>query len=59
MQVDNLYLYDGVLVVRTGRTALRILKSGKKDELIEITPSDQMIGSWKKWVRESELYTVQ
>lgn len=54
----NVFVYEDVAVVLTGRTAGRSLRSQKIDTLLEITPQDQEQGSWKKWVREVELFTI-
>lgn len=53
------YVFDNAEVQMTGRTAKKKLKSGKIDELYEITPLDPAIGTWKKWVREAELFEVE
>lgn len=53
------YVYDNVEVVKTGRTAKKALRSGKVDELFEVTPVEAFDGTWKKWVREGELFEVQ
>lgn len=53
------YVHDNTEVVKTGKTAERTLKSGKVDQLIEVTPSDKMTGTWKKWVRIQELFIVK
>lgn len=53
------YIYDSVEVQLTGRVAQRKLSSGKIDELVEITPVDEIVGKWKKWVREVDLYEVK
>lgn len=53
------YVFDNVEIKKTGRTAKRALKSGKVDELLEITPVDENIGKWKKWVRDAELFEVK
>lgn len=53
------YVYDNVEVVKTGRSAQKPLRSGKVDELFEITPVEHIDGTWKKWVREIELFEVQ
>lgn len=58
MTVTPTYVYDNVEVTKTSRTATRNLPSGKIDTLIEITPNDQSIGTWKKWVREVDLFVV-
>jgi hypothetical protein len=52
------YVYDSVEVVKTSRTASKNLSSGKKDLLIEITPAASTTGTWKKWVREIDLYEI-
>ncbi len=52
------YVYENVEVKKTGRTAQKKLKSGSIDQLVEIAPIDTVIGSWKKWVREAELFEV-
>ena len=53
------WVHDGVEVVKTGRIAQNTTRSGKPLELVEVTPLDQrMVGTWKKWVKESELYEV-
>lgn len=53
------YVYDNVEVIKTGRTAKKALRSGKVDELFEVTPVESFDGVWKKWVRDSELFEVQ
>lgn len=52
------YVHDNIEVKKTGKTATKTLSSGKKDTLFEITPIHTMNGSWKKWVRDAELYEV-
>lgn len=52
------YVYDNVEVKKTGREAKKTLKSGSVDQLVEITPVDSIVGSWKKWVRNAELFEV-
>lgn len=55
---DKTYVYDNVEVRKTGRIAQKQLKSGTMDQLVEITPVDTVVGVWKKWVREAELFEV-
>ena len=55
---EQTYVYDNTEVRKTGRVAIKELKSGKVDQLVEITPSDPIIGAWKKWVREADLFEV-
>jgi hypothetical protein len=57
--VQKTYLLDDVEVVLTGRIARRELKNNKIDERLEIQPADAINGSWKKWVRRAELYTIR
>jgi hypothetical protein len=57
------YVHDGVEVMLTGRIATKELKARRNqesttDELVEITPKDDETGSWKKFVRMKELYTL-
>ena len=52
------YVLENVEVQKTGRTATKTLKSGKEDKLVEVTPLDEAVGKWKKWVREAELFEV-
>ena len=63
--MDDTYLYDGTVVVKTGRmakkeatTSARRTRVAQSDELYEITPLDKEEGSWKKWVRLNELYII-
>ena len=62
MELSTLYVYEGVEVRKTGRTAVKQLRrpSNRQTEmvLIEITPCDG-INVWHKWVREEDLYTIQ
>ena len=53
-------MYDGVEVTKTGRIAQKTIGRGDRVyELIEVTPVDRrMVGEWKKWVKDSELYKV-
>jgi len=53
------YVYDSVEVVCTGRTAKRKLKNHKTDEKLEIEPAKSSEGTWKKWVRQAELYEIE
>jgi len=53
------YVFDNIEVRKTSRVAYNTLRSGKIDILIEITPVDQIVGSWKRWVKEESLFTVQ
>lgn len=52
------YVHEGIEVIKTGRTAERKLKT-KTAELVEITPFDKEISSWKKWVDKRSLYDVK
>jgi hypothetical protein len=59
MTSEQTYVFEGVEVRKTGRRAQNKLKSGKIDEIVEVTPVDNMVGSWKKWTREDMLFEVQ
>lgn len=61
------YIYDNTEVVKTGRKAIKEKEQKQKrsvrtppsqDILFEITPADQENGSWKKWVRQVDLYEI-
>jgi len=64
MKVSDTYVYENVEVVLTGRTADREVgretKRSKKriDTLVEIKPKDKEDGSWKKFVRMTDLYKI-
>lgn len=57
-QSEQTYVYDNVEVRRTGRVATNKLRSGKLDEVVEVTPVDSTVGTWRKWVREDILFKV-
>jgi hypothetical protein len=58
------FVYDGIEVTKTGREAIKELKSAisskpsRKMVLVEITPFDGDVGDWKKWVDPSHLYVI-
>lgn len=56
---DQTYVFEQIEVRKTGRVAQSKLRSGKLDEVVEITPVDSMVGSWKKWVRAEILFEVK
>lgn len=51
------YVYEGVEVIKTGRTASRST-ARKRITLYEIKPYDNENGSWSKWVKYDELYEI-
>ncbi len=53
------WVFENTEVSKTGKVASKKLPSGKLDSLVEITPTLQSNGVWKKWVREQDLYEVQ
>lgn len=63
---DTQYVYNGQVVKMTGRKARKDeaattttrRRTTTADELFEITPINSEDGSWKKWVRMNELYTI-
>lgn len=52
------YVFNNVEVRKTGRTATKPLPSGKKDVLYEVTPIDSIVGTWRQWVRDNDLFEV-
>ena len=56
---NQTYVYEQTEVKKTGRTAIRDLKSGRKEVKYEITPVDSVIGMWKKWVDDRDLLIVE
>ncbi len=64
MKVSDTYVYENVEVILTGRTAERSVGRKTKrtnpriDLLVEITPKDKEDGSWKKFVRMTDLYKI-
>ncbi len=52
------YVLEGTEVKKTGRTAVRKLRTGKELIQVEVMPVDPAF-DWKKWVDESQLYVVQ
>ncbi len=65
--MSETYIYDNTEVVKTGRKAQKAKEQKQKrsartpshtDILFEITPADSENGSWKKWVRQEDLYTI-
>jgi hypothetical protein len=56
------YVYDGTEVKRTGREAIREIRTTpnntRKLTLVEIEPVDPSF-DWKKWVDPSMLFVVQ
>ena len=56
--ISQTYVFEGVEVFKTGRTASRKLRTRERVlMLIEIQPVDRTF-TWKKWVNELELYIV-
>ncbi len=62
------YVYDGIEVELTGRTAVRkntnikviVASTEQQQTLHEITPFDTNVhGDWKKWVPMSTLYIIE
>lgn len=53
------YVLNDTEVKLTGRTATRPQPGGKTLELVEVTPSDEDNGTWKKWVPRATLFEIQ
>lgn len=58
MEPNDIFVYNNLTVRWTGRKATRQLTT-KQETLLEIEPLDKEEGSWKKWVREKELFVIQ
>lgn len=63
---DKTFIYNDTEVKFTGRTAEKELAAtGRRNSktktvtLHEITPTDSENGSWKKWVRITDLYEIK
>ena len=58
------YIYDNIEVVLTGRSASKKQKERRTStnstpkQLLEITPVDQTIDDWKKWVSLEDMYII-
>lgn len=58
------YVHVDIEVIKTGRVAKKERRTtGRRvaageSVLYEITPADPETGSWKKWVRETDLYEI-
>ncbi len=57
------YVYSGIEVVLTGRTAKKEIKgrgraATRLDIIHEIEPADKEQGSFKKWVRMEDLHEI-
>ncbi len=59
LEPKKTWLFNDVEIIKTGRTAKRTLKNDKIDERIEIQPANADEGTWKKWVRQSDLYEIE
>jgi hypothetical protein len=60
--MSETFVYDGVEVVKTGRTAAREMRAvGNRDPkkliLVEIKPVDTDL-DWKKWVDPNQLFII-
>jgi hypothetical protein len=53
------YVNSDTEVRLTGRVAKRKGPGSKETELVEITPTDENNGTWKKWVPLSSLFEIQ
>ena len=51
------YVYQNIEVILTGRIAEKKLRKSVST-LYEITPLDKETGSWKKWVRITDLHEI-
>ena len=60
--MGDIYIYENVEVHLTGRFAKRgpedTNQQSTKNLLCEITPVEENLGTWKKWVAFASLYKV-
>jgi hypothetical protein len=65
MESTKTFVFNNTEVKLTGRTADKELKATRRSTgpnittLYEITPVDQLNGSWKKWVRMAEMFEIK
>lgn len=52
------YVFEQTEVKWTGRLSRTVRTGAKMPMMYEITPVDHIVGSWKKWVRASDLYEI-
>lgn len=52
------FVLQDIEVRLTGRTASKKGVGTKINELVEVTPSDEDNGSWKKWVPLNTLFQI-
>jgi hypothetical protein len=61
MTMNDIFVFDGYEVKKTGRIAKRSVARPKGDPmvlvLIEVTPTDGT--GWLKWVKPEELYVIE
>ena len=61
---DKTYVYNETEVKMTGRSAKKELEArGRRTEakvftLYEVTPADNENGSWKNWVKMTDLFEI-
>lgn len=56
--MSHVFLFENVEVVKTGRSATKVGTSGQPLVSVEITPATTDMGTWKKWVHESNLMVI-
>lgn len=52
------YVFEQCEVKKTGRTATKKFSSGKIETIFEVTPVNLDVGSWKKWVSDTQMHEV-
>lgn len=62
--MSNTFVFDGLEVQKTGRTAKRTTvqfgsKAQRIEVLVEIQPVSTDEYQWKKWVPEGQLFTIE
>jgi len=58
---NTTYVYEGTEVEKTGRLATKTIKLTSRsftETMFEIQPVDKTGPTWKRWVKETDLFTV-
>ena len=58
MEAHKIYLYEDIEVKLTGRTAVKQISASRSLVLSEITPKDEQMGTWTKFVNLRTLFEV-
>ena len=63
VKIDQKYVLNDLEVKLTGRVAVKRSKTGRNpgsviSTVYEVSPADTEEGSWKKWVKFTDLYEI-